>query len=256
MILLPPSEGKTPGGDGPPWTRAGHSIPALNAGRRRVRDAVRACLAEGDAVAAGRLLDARGATLERALEEWRTLDRSPTLPARERYAGVVWEALDVGTLAAAARRTVDERLLVVSGMWGLVRAGDPIPAYRLKMGASVPTLGPLARHWRPAVSRTLRRLAADAWMVDLLAQEQRAAIDEEALGRARLLRVDLVTDGAAGPRAIGHAGKALKGRLARAIVEADARTPHEVAAVRVPGLEAMEPVPTPGGAHLVFVATA
>ncbi len=253
MLLLPPSEGKETGGDGPPWTRAGHSIPALNAGRRRVRDAVRARLAQDEGA---RLLGARGATLDRALEEWRTLDRSPTLPARERYHGVVWTALDPAGLSPAARRLLDERALVVSGLWGLVRASDPLPAYRLKMSANVPPLGVLARHWRPAVARTLRRLAGDDWVVDLLPDEHRAAVDVPALGRTRLLRVDLVADGPAGRRAVGHAGKSHKGRLARAILEERALTPERVAALRLPGLRALDPVEDAGGMRVVFVASA
>jgi hypothetical protein len=44
-----------------------------------------------------------------------------------------------------------------------------------------------------------------------------------------------ILDGPAG-RAAGHAGKALKGRLARAMLEADVRTPRALAALAVPGL--------------------
>lgn len=251
MLLLPPSEGKTAGGDGPPWTRAGHTIPALNAERRRVRDAVRAHLAACDP---GKLLGARGATLERALEEWRVLDRAPTLPARERYAGVTWAALSPATLSPAGRRALEERALVVSGLWGLLRPGDPVPAYRLRMSASVPPLGVLSRHWRPAVGRTLRRLAGGDLVVDLLPEEHRAAVDAAALGRTPVLRIDLVTEGPGGRRAVGHAGKPLRGLLARAILEEGAFTPDRIAAVRVPGLRALPPAEEAGGMRLVFVA--
>lgn len=240
MLLLPPSEGKTAGGDGPPWTRAGMSIPALNRERRRVRDAVRAHLAHGDDAAAA-LLGARGATLERALADWRRLDRAPTMPACERYSGVVWAALAPDTLPPTAREALDRRTLVVSGLWGVLRAADPIPAYRLKMSARPGGLGTLSGHWRPAVTRTVRRLADGGWVVDMLPAEHRAALDPAGLGSVPLLRVDILADGPGGRRAIGHAGKHLKGLLARAVLEADARTPDQVAALRVPGLTALAP---------------
>jgi uncharacterized protein len=128
-------------------------------------------------------------------------------------------------------------VLVVSGLWGLLAAGDPVPPYRLRMGARVPPLGGLAAWWRPRVSEALARRAGRRWIVDLLPREHAAAIDPEALGRARLVRVGVV-DGER--RAIGHEGKALKGRLAREVLLAGARSPAEVAALEVPGLRLVE----------------
>jgi cytoplasmic iron level regulating protein YaaA (DUF328/UPF0246 family) len=232
VILLPPSEGKAPGGRGRPWQAARHAFPELHDARRQVRDAARAALAEGPA-AAERLLGVRGDGLARALADWERLDRAPTRPAAARYTGVVWAALDPAGLDAAGRRRLRERALVVSGLWGLVAAGDPLPPYRLRMGARVPGLGGLAAWWRPRVSAALARRAGRRWIVDLLPREHAAAIDPAALGPARLVRVELVDEGR---RAIGHDGKALKGRLARAILLAGARTPAELAALEVPDL--------------------
>ena len=49
LVLLPPSEGKAPGGDGPPLHLAGLSSPALTAARSRLVDALVAA-AERDGV--------------------------------------------------------------------------------------------------------------------------------------------------------------------------------------------------------------
>ncbi len=49
--------------------------------------------------------------------------------------------------------------------------------------------------------------------------------------------MELVEPGPAGVRrSVGHAGKSLKGRLARAILESGASTPRAVAALEVHGL--------------------
>ncbi len=235
MILLPPSQGKADGGAGPPWERAQTAFPELIAERRRVRDAVRAALRGGDG-AAERLLGARGDHLARALADWDALDTARTLPADERYRGVVWEALAPATLSPAARRRLGRRVLVPSGLWGVLAARDAVPPYRLAMGASPPGLGRLSTWWRPLVTRTVARRAGAGWVIDMLPVEHAAALDPAGLGRARLMRVEIVEQGEGGTRAIGHAGKSLKGRLARAILEADARTPAAVAALEVPGL--------------------
>ncbi|MGD9694196.1 MAG: YaaA family protein [Thermoleophilia bacterium] len=235
MLLLPPSEGKAEGGDGAPWGDGRWAHPELHADRRRVRDAVRAAIASAPD-AAGRLLGARGPLLDRALADWRDLDGAPTLPALERYSGVVWGALAPRDMDRGTRARLRRRVLVPSGLWGLVAAGDPLPAYRLRMGASVAPVGGLAAFWRPRVTPLLAARAGRGWIVDLLPGEHRAAVDARALG-ARLVTVELWTVGPSGERrAAGHDGKAAKGRLARAILEADARTPEAIAALEVPGL--------------------
>lgn len=250
MLLLPPSEGKAPGGEGPPWAECPQTFAALNPRRVRVRNAVRRALRAPDH--GERLLGARGATLARARAEWRELDRAPTLPAWRRYRGVVWEALSPETLSPAGLAALRERVLVPSGLWGLLAADDPIPAYRLKMGARVEPMGTLARFWRAPVSRALAERAGDGWIVDLLPAEHAAAVDPAALGDARLCRVELVADADGGARrAAGHAGKHAKGALARVIIRSGARTPDELAGLEVPGLRAIEV--RDGGPHATVV---
>jgi uncharacterized protein len=234
VILLPPSEGKAEGGSGPPIAWDSGRFGALGADRRAVRDGVRRMLRRR--ADAERLLGVRGPHLERALAEWRDLDHAPTAPVVTRYAGVVWAALDVPGMDAAARRRAMGRLVVPSGLWGLVDARDAIPPYRLKMAARVWALGHLAAWWRPRVSPLLRTRAGRGMIIDLLPREHAVAIDAAALRPGALVRVDIVEDGPAGRRSVGHAGKSLKGRLARALIVEDVRTVPDLTDLRVEGL--------------------
>lgn len=253
MILLPPSEGKTPGGHGPPWAQADRSLTQLDAARAVVRDAVRAILGTGDDGDVRGVLGARGATLDRARAEWEHLDDAPTMRASDRYSGVTWAALAPDDLTPAARRALRDRVAIPSGLWGLLRADDPIPAYRVKMGARVAPLGVLARHWRPLITPHVAALADGGWIIDLLPVEHRAAIDPAGLGTARLVRVDLLAGGGpSGARAVGHAGKTLRGLLARAVLSTGARTPHDVARLAVPGLRPGVVSDDGAGARVVF----
>jgi cytoplasmic iron level regulating protein YaaA (DUF328/UPF0246 family) len=209
MLLLPPSEGKAVGGRaGTAWTPDSGTF----GGRLH---AERAAVAEALASAGGgdeRLLGVRGDHLLRAQSANATLIGSPTLPAWRRYTGVVWDHLDPATLTADARR----RIVVVSGLLGLVRADDPVPDYRLKMSVSLPPIGNLARWWRPTLAAALGRSTRGRVVVDLLPQEHRAAIDEEALAGAEGVTVSLVDPSG---RPGGHMAKAAKGELARALLE-------------------------------------
>ena len=161
------------------------------------------------------MLGVRGGALDRGRAANRTVIGAPTMTAWQRYTGVVWTALDPVSVRAVDRR----RIIVVSGLLGLVRGDDPVPDYRLKMAASLPPLGKLSTWWRDEVSAALvataKRGRPRRTVIDLLPLEHRAALDPDALAEVHAVRVDLVTaDGRAG----GHGGKAAKGELAQALL--------------------------------------
>ncbi len=206
MLLLPPSEGKAQGGSN---RRTGWAPDAGTFGSRlgqRRLDVVEALASAGGGDE--KLLGVKGEHLLRAQSANRSLIGARTVPAWQRYTGVVWDHLDPATLSPAARR----QILVVSGLLGLVRADDPIPDYRLKMGANLRPLGKLSTWWRSDLSAELQQAARRRFVVDLLPQEHRAALDLDGLGGVSLTLVD--PTGKPG----GHFAKAAKGELARAIL--------------------------------------
>ena len=185
LVLLPPSEGKAPGGDGPPWAAGTMRVEALDPARRKV-------------------LAALGKRHPAATE--------PTLPAIERYTGVLYKELDAASLGAVARRRLARDVLVVSGLWGLVAPDDPIPHYKLKMSANVAPLGKLSTWWRPQITAALAPRAHRARVWDLLPQEHAAAVDWTVLEPHERIVVRFQD---AGGRTVSHWNKLLKGSLVR-----------------------------------------
>jgi cytoplasmic iron level regulating protein YaaA (DUF328/UPF0246 family) len=210
VLLLPPSEGKVPDGDGPPWSVDDGEFGALARERTRVANALRRHRG-----GTARMLGATGPLLRHARGANLALVGAPTLPAWQRFCGVVWEHLDPATLPAPARRRARAGVIVVNAVTGLAAWDDPVPDFRLKLSASVPPVGNLASFWRAQLSRVLNERLAGHTVVDLLPNEHRAAW-VPALEEYRLLRPGLVTSHGA---PAGHAGKAAKGRLARALLE-------------------------------------
>jgi len=206
MLLLPPSEGKAEGGNRrrAPWTPEAGSFGARLGDRRAaVVDALLAAHG-GDE----KLLGVRGEHLLRAQSANSSLIGAATLPAWQRYTGVVWDHLDPATLTPAAH----EQIVVVSGLLGLVRGDDRVPDYRLKMSANLTPVGKLSTWWREALTAELERLARRRFVVDLLPQEHRAALVLDGVEGVSLTLVD--PTGKPG----GHFAKAAKGELARAIL--------------------------------------
>jgi hypothetical protein len=220
LILIPPSEGKAPGGDGPPWDAGEGAAHPLAPRRREVASALAGAVAEGGPAAA-RLLGVRGDTLERAVAADLAVPTAPTLPAIDRYTGVLYQHLDAATLPRAARRRLDSSVRILSGLWGVVAPDEAIADYRLKMSASLSGLGRLSTWWRPAVSAHLAatlasgRGRAEVW--NLLPREHDAAwAPPDGVATVTATFLQRGRDGRLA--AVSHWNKALKGSLVRHLV--------------------------------------
>lgn len=225
LILLPPSEGKADGGDGSPWAPGTMAVD-LDAQRLRVARALRGAM-RSDVATRGRLLGVKGAALAAATHADRTTATSPTMPAIERYTGVLYEALDHASLAAPARRRLAREVLILSGLWGAVAPLDPIPDYKLKMGASLPRLGRLSTWWRAPLSERVSALARGRTVWNLLPNEHDAAL--ELTGVPQCSVTFLEPDRRGELVAVAHWNKALKGALVRYLVEHPGTTPEDLA---------------------------
>jgi cytoplasmic iron level regulating protein YaaA (DUF328/UPF0246 family) len=143
------------------------------------------------------------------LESNRALLDSATLPAIERYTGVVFDALDYASLSDSSRAVAHQSLWIFSALFGPLRATDPIPRYRLSFDTRIPGESLKAR-WLPQADR----MWADTFTIDLRSEGYR---DLAPLPPGRGVFVRFVRD-LAGQRAVGHANKATKGRLVRALI--------------------------------------
>ncbi|UNK69606.1 peroxide stress protein YaaA [Microbacterium sp. H1-D42] len=207
-ILLPPSETKREGGTGAALRLGALALPALLARREAVLDALIA-LAE-DRVEAQRVLklsDRQAGDIQHN----RMLRTAPTMPAVDRYTGVLFDALDAQRLDASARRWLGQHVLIHSAPFGPIGALDAIPAYRLAAGTALPGIPPLRRHWADATGLAL---ADERFVLDLRSEAYVALGPIPASTPSAYVRV--VTDTG---RALNHFNKKAKGELVRALAE-------------------------------------
>lgn len=225
LILLPPSEGKAKGGDGGPWARGTMALD-LDARREAVLDALARAM-RGSQAARGKLLGVKGAALAAATEANLSARTSPTLPAIDRYTGVLYDALDHRSLGAVLRRRLDGSVLIVSGLWGAVAPTDPIPDYKLKMGAGLPPLGKLSAWWRDDLSSAIAERAKDRVVWNLLPQEHAAASQPGPCVQYSSRFLERRPDG--GLAAVSHWNKFLKGALVRFLLAHPGAGPGDLA---------------------------
>lgn len=184
LVLLPPSEGKAQPEVGEPVDLSALAF-AEDLGEKREE-----------------LLEALDPGLRNA----------PAAPAAEVYTGVLFQRLRLPELPAKAQRQV----LIASFLWGLVRPEDHIPHYRFSPKTRLKGMGPPATCWRPAMTEALSDEEGDL-IIDMRSGAYSAAWKPK---QATLLSVRAFTESGGERKPVTHMAKAVRGEVARALLEA------------------------------------
>jgi cytoplasmic iron level regulating protein YaaA (DUF328/UPF0246 family) len=231
LILLPPSEGKTAPGRGNTLALDTLSFPALTHDRREVLDAlVTLCGAGAAGVSGGttgradvsaKAMEVLGLGRTQADEVTRNagLPTAPTARADRVYSGVLYEALDLAGLDPAVRRRASSRVAIVSALFGLLRPGDRIPAYRLSGSVSLPGTGPVATFWGSRLDGAVHEAAGRGVVVDLRSSTYASFWRPDAETAPRVVTTRVLHEVGGTRKVVSHFNKATKGRLVRRILE-------------------------------------
>lgn len=215
-ILLPPSEGKAAPEAGPPLDLAALAAPNLEPLRRQVADSLARLCADPDEAAKVLKL---GQRQRGDLAHNCRLFSGPTAAAAEVYTGVLFDALGLADFPPQARQRAARRLLIFSGLWGVLRPDDAIPAYRCPAGTVLPGLDGarstgLGTFWGRRLADHMPALVGDEFILDLRSGPYQAMWRPH--GRHVAVRVlhEKTVDGRAVRSVVSHFNKAVKGRLA------------------------------------------
>jgi cytoplasmic iron level regulating protein YaaA (DUF328/UPF0246 family) len=222
LILLPPSEGKAPAPRrGRPLDLASLSLPELTDPRTRVLIALES-LAQGPRGAAVQALGLP-AGLVSEVDKDAVLSTAPTQPAALLYTGVLYAALDLATLDAAATRRARRTILISSALFGAVRLTDRLPAYRLPPTARLPRIGTLASVWRTPLAHAIAEASGTGVIVDLRSTPYQAMARINGPMAERTVQIRVLHEAVPGDRStrsiVSHFNKATKGLLTRTLVE-------------------------------------
>jgi cytoplasmic iron level regulating protein YaaA (DUF328/UPF0246 family) len=186
-----------------------------------VRERLLALARTGTPEALKKAFDVKDLALDRARSE--ALDLAgpvPLLPALARYTGVAFQALDPATLPQEAWLQV----FILSNLRGLVRGDEPVPPYKLKLGA----IPGLKAHWREALRSELDKLP-EGPLWELLPGECADLLKGWPRPRHSLEILD------PRGRAISHFSKKYRGLVARWILVHQQGDPTRVMRGRIPG---------------------
>lgn len=211
LIILPPSETKAHGGEGAPLDFSTLSFPELSPIREDIA-ADLAALDEDEALAVLKISE----KLRREAASNRMVLHSPTMPAIERFTGVLYDALDASSLDSSAR----SRLAIGDACFGLVMAEDPIPHYRLSGSTKLPRRGSnepaptMKQRWGKAICDVLHTY--EGLIIDLRSgtYQQLGKVPQAVTVRVESIQPD------GSRKVVSHFNKHYKGVLARVLAQA------------------------------------
>ena len=193
LILLPPSEGKAEPAAGDPVDLGSLAFADELSERREA------------------MLDAFDPALRQA----------PAAPAADVYSGVLFKRLGLPELPVEAR----DQVLIFSGLWGVLRPDDRIPFYKFPPKTKLKGIGAVAGFWRPALAEALPDEEGEL-VLDMRSAAY-ASFWKPQRARARAVRA--FTEKEDGERkAVSHMAKAVRGDVARALLEADEKPADSV----------------------------
>jgi cytoplasmic iron level regulating protein YaaA (DUF328/UPF0246 family) len=209
LILLPPSETKRPGGVGVSIDRAAIIWAALDEARATVIAALESASAiEELAVKALKLGKRSAAEASKNLSLW----SGPTMPALERYTGVLYDALSYRELSVKALQRAEQQLFIQSALFGLLPAMEQIPDYRLSADSKLPGIN-LKSLWTQAHETVWPRILGP-----VLDMRSESYVALNPVPKDRESYFVEVLDQAQG-RAMNHFNKKAKGAFVRSALE-------------------------------------
>jgi cytoplasmic iron level regulating protein YaaA (DUF328/UPF0246 family) len=142
------------------------------------------------------------------------------------FDGDVYTGLDVYTLPEAKVSVLQDKLRILSGLYGLLKPLDLMQAYRLEMGTTMP-IGKnknLYEFWKKTITKALNdELQKDELFLNLASNEYFSAVD------AKMLKVPVITpefkdykDGKL--KMISFFAKKARGLMVRYIIDTNAET--------------------------------
>ena len=170
------------------------------------------------------------------------------------FNGDVYGGLDANTLTREQLDWAQDHLVILSGLYGVLRPLDRLQPYRLEMGTSLPNAHgkDLYAFWGSRISEYLNeRAAADQTpvVINLASQEYFRAVDRKAL-KARVVECQFEDWKSGKYKIISFFAKRARGLMARWAIEHKVATPHKLEGFNVDGYAYAAEASTPD--RLVF----
>ena len=157
--------------------------------------------------------------------------KSPTMKAIQRYEGVAYDYLNYNSLEVSAQKYIDENTLIFSNIFGVIKADDKIPDYKLKQGESFENLK-IDKFYSDNFSQTLDNYLLDEDILDL-----RAGFYEKFYTiKKPYLTMKFIKDG----KVVSHFAKAYRGEILKLLALKNIKTFEQLLNLQIENLSIVE----------------
>lgn len=182
-ILIPPSEGKTKGGNNKALGKLTEDV-----FKRLSKIPIDERMLE-------KFYGVKRNNLDLAIDANENIKTSLTMSAIKRYTGVVYKGISYDTMTEKGQKFFENHVLITSGLFGLVKPLDLIPNYKYKMQKG-------------------KQLEINEFCIDLLPK-----LHHDAVKYLNGIRIDFIIEKNGRRMPAGHKGKLIKGQFIRWLSE-------------------------------------
>ena len=216
-ILLPPSEGKIEGGkEKYIEAKSGHAFGFLEKDRIFLLKNLLDFISKANHSDLEKLFSVKS-NISNIASFLENFDQKLTLPAIERYSGVMFSAIDYPSLDDAQKDRANNSILFIDALFGLLRLQDLIPNYKLAISAKFSDFK-IDHHWKKVLKNHLEEALKDKIILDILPQAHRKAVDISSENHYLINFFEIKNNKA---KNAGHISKKLKGEFVRYILGFD-----------------------------------
>ena len=221
ILLLPPSEGKTKGGNEEITYRQVENSEqynfflSLQFDRQEVYNKLRKSINELDEHSLEKLFGVKEKNLKESYESILDMLNSPTLPSIERFSGVMFKAIHYFSLDLAEQERFNESTLFIDGMFGLIKPQDFLPEYKLKISSKFLDIN-LTKFWKERLKGEFDSLFRNKLVIDILPEAHRKVVSKNE--NTQYLEISFVDLKNGKYKQAGHNSKELKGEFVRYLV--------------------------------------
>ena len=227
-ILLAPSETKRSGGE-KPFDISSLLFGELLPYRNKLLHHYINILQKGDLAQLSKMFGLKKESDIRAYIK--DLIHEPAMKAIERYTGVAFDYLDYKMLDEGSKSYIDSHVILFSNLFGVLRASDEIPEYRLKQGEAVGDIK-VEKFYQEPLTELMDRYLAEEDILDLRA----GFYDKFYKPSGPYTTLKFVKEG----KVVSHWAKAYRGIVLREVAKAGIETLDAFMKLPIEGLSVLE----------------
>lgn len=227
-ILFAPSEGKTSGGD-KDFNINDLYFKTLNPKQKELINLYNNTTSNSSIKELSKLF---GIKKENEIKEYtKDILKEPTLKAIKRYSGVSFDYLNYNSLKPKSQKYLDNNLIIFSNLFGILKADDLIPNYKLKQAEALKNIK-INEFYKESIKEILDKYLENQDILDLRA----SYYNKFYIPKSKYLTLKFIKN----DKVVSHWAKAYRGKVLREIAKYEIKSIEEFLKLDIENLKVKE----------------